>query len=162
MIARVGAALLCLAAAGGAAGAQRDRLRVDWGLHGSWPEYVSASFGVSRMRTDGGGEQRGFFVAVEPGLNGGRISVGQRRGFEDGVWSTHFGLLHTWNAPQDTRPGVTYLGTEQRVTFAWFEVGLGFGYRVAGGEPTTPFGGLTQRGVQTIIITGVLGAHFAF
>lgn len=60
------------------------------------------------------------------------------------------------------RAGLTYLSTEQRVTFEWFQVGLGFGYLVAGDESsaTTGVGGLTRSPpFQTLIITGVLGAH---
>ena len=93
------------------------------------------------------------------------LTAGQVRGYENGLWSTHFGLLQTWNSPPGMRPGLTYLNTEQRVTFEWFQVGLGLGYLVAAGESTgtTGVGGLTRSPpFQTLIITGVLGAHFTF
>ena len=99
-----------------AAHAQLDTLRVTWGLHGAYPEYVAASVGVSTIHTYANGDQRGFFMMVEPGLNGGRVSIGQRRGLANGTRSTHLGLLHTWGTPPGTIAGVTYFNSEQRLT----------------------------------------------
>ena len=68
-----------------AAHAQLDTLRVTWGLHGAYPEYVAASVGASTIHTYANGDQRGFFMMVEPGLNGGRVSIGQTRGLANGT-----------------------------------------------------------------------------
>ena len=142
--------------------AQLDTLRLTWGVHAAYPEYVSASIGVSTVHTYANGDQRGFFFVAEPGLNGGRLSIGQTRGFVNGTWSTHLGILHTWNTPPGTLAGVTYFNTEQRLHVEWFLVGLGIGVRIAGGTSTTSGFALPAPGVQYFIITGVLGVHFTF
>ena len=153
--------LLCLTLARRSE-AQLDSLGFTWGVHGAYPEYVAASFGVSTSHTYSNGDQRGFFMVAEPGLNGGRISIGQLRGFTNGTWSTHLGLLHTWGTPPGTIAGVTYFNTEQRLTVQWFQVGLGFGLRVAGGTSSVGGFALPKRDVAVFLITGVFGAHFAF
>ena len=162
MLVRLLAALLCCFTVSRKSAAQLDSLRYGWGIHGAYPEYVAASFGVSTVHTYANGEQRGFFMLAEPGLDGGRISIGQLRGFTNGTWSTHLGLLHTWGTPPGTIAGVTYFNTEQRLTVQWLQVGLGFGVRVAGGASSVAGFALPQRDVASFIITGVFGAHFAF
>ena len=159
---RVIGILLLASAMARPAVAQLDTLQVTWGVHGAYPEYVSLAIGVRTVHTYPNGDQRGFFFLAEPGLNGGRLSIGQTRGFTNGTWSTHLGLLHTWNTPPGTLAGVTYLNTEQRLQVQWLVVGLGFGVRIAGGESSASGFGLPKPGVQTFMITGVLGAHFVF
>ena len=45
-----------------AAHAQLDTLRVTWGLHGAYPEYVAASVGVSTIHTYANGDLRQLWL----------------------------------------------------------------------------------------------------
>ena len=161
MIGRVTAVLLLAAAWSRSGEAQASVLHVSFGVHGAYPEYAAVSLGLQSMHETRDGEQRGLFVVLEPGVNGGRLSIGQQSGYPNALYSTHLGVLQTWGSPPENRPGVTYIGGEQRVRFQWFLVGLGFYSRVSGTQ-AAGLAAANQRNSQSILITGVLGAHFAF
>lgn len=143
--------------------AQFNSIKVGGGIHASYPEVVSVGFkfGAEEERFDG--TRNGFAVLVEPGLNGGRVILGRDIGIGVGTWTSGFGILQTWNRPQQTLAGVTYFGGDTRITLNWFVIGIGTMFRVSGGSAgNTVFGSLPQPGVSSFLITGVLGFHTDF
>lgn len=143
--------------------AQFTGIKVGGGIHASYPEVVSVGFkfGAEEERFDG--TRNGFAVLVEPGLNGGRVILGRDLGIGVGTWTSGFGILQTWNRPQQTLAGVTYFGGDTRITLNWFTIGIGTMFRIAGGGASnTVFGSLPQAGVSSFLVTGVLGFHIEF
>ena len=98
------------------------------------------------------------FFRVEPGINAGRVTFGYWRGTSAGFYSSHVGLMRTWNPVQDIPAGVTYYGFEQRVTLAAFEAGIGIYLRASGyGLGAAPY---ATTAAPPLVISVVLGANF--
>lgn len=144
-------------------GAQVNDVQFHWGLHASYPEYVSASFGASAGVERPDGTRQAYVVFFEPGLNGGRLFMGRQLSAGLGSFATGLSVLQTWNAPPGTLPNITYLNSETRLTINWFLVGAGFGFRVAGGTSNRGSGlASTLPGAQWFLLSGVIGGHFSF
>ena len=132
-----------------------DRRRFALGLPGfrvTYPLVVSASMSVmltSQPRSydcTTPCDFRGFFAGVEPGLGGGRLSLGWARvaGITNRQGSLlragYIGfapkltLLRTWGDSGWVERGRTYAGVELGVPVAQASVGIGLLYRVDGGD----------------------------
>jgi hypothetical protein len=127
------------------------------GLRYSHPEQVAGSFGLmlSRMPSDYDCQTlcafRGPYLQLQPGLGGGRLSIGWARlvgekrtnklilsdiylgyGFKGAV-------LHTWGAPNRQPTGQTYLGAEAEFTVVRINFRLGYFRHIGGGEQVDPW-----------------------
>jgi hypothetical protein len=121
------------------------------GLHISYPQVASASIAVmttSQPRSydcTTPCDFRGFFAELEPGLGGGKLSLGWARvtgttnrsgsllraGFIGAAYKLT--VLRTWGNHGWVEGGRTYAGFELGVPVAQANVGLGLLYRVDGG-----------------------------
>jgi hypothetical protein len=121
------------------------------GFHISYPQVASASIAVmatSQPRSydcTTPCDLRGFFAEVEPGLGGGKLSLGWARvtgqtnrsgsllraGFIGAAYKLT--VLRTWGDRGWVEGGRTYAGVELGVPVAQANVGLGLLYRVDGG-----------------------------
>jgi hypothetical protein len=138
----------------------QDQVRRVFGLAGlrySHPEQVAGSFGLmfSRMPSDYECQTlcafRGPYLQLQPGLGGGRLSVGWARlvgekktnklilsdiylgyGFKGAV-------LHTWGEPSREPTGQTYLGVEAEFTVVRVNFRLGYFRHIGGGEQIDPW-----------------------
>ena len=152
------AAVLALAVSAPLGAQQFDGVNVNWGVHVAYPEYLSGSIGVNVSAASGREERRGYFIRFEPGYYGGRLNFGRYTGIENGMYSTHVGVMQTWNGGPGMGPSTTYLGAEQRVTIAGIEAGIGYYFRtsgttnalLSGSNNSAPFG----------VLTFILGANF--
>ena len=126
-----------------------------WGVRISSPQIVSASFGVlvgqiERPANAGNRSHlpHGLLIQVEPGLGGGKASLGYAMGLlpyaAGGVKAS---VLRTWGHPLLTEPGRTYVGVEAEASF-FIKLSLGVMARVAG-----PSGG-------RVLVTGGVGLAF--
>jgi hypothetical protein len=134
---------------------EEDRRRFALGLPGfhiTYPLVASASIAVmatSQPRSydcTTPCDFRGFFAELEPGLGGGKLSLGwarvggytNRRGslLRAGYIGTAYKLtvLRTWGDHGWAQGGRTYAGIEFRVPVAQANVGIGLLYRLDGGE----------------------------
>ena len=122
------------------------------GLHVTYPQVVSASIAVmptSQPRSydcTTPCDFRGPFVGFEPGLGGGKLSVGwarvtgttNRKGsfLRSGIFGTAYKLtvLRTWSDQGWVEKGRTYAGFELGVPVAQANVGIGLLYRVDRGD----------------------------
>jgi hypothetical protein len=122
------------------------------GLHITYPLVASASIAVmaaSQPRTydcTTPCDLRGFFAELEPGLGGGKLSLGwarvggrtNRKGtlLRSGYIGIayKFTLLRTWGDIGWVEGGRTYAGFELGVPVAQANVGIGLLYRVDGGD----------------------------
>jgi hypothetical protein len=122
------------------------------GVQLSYPLLFSASIGVMLTEQPASYQCttpcdfRGPFVQLEPGLGGGKLSVGWARaaGVTDARGSllraTYIGttyrlsLLQTWGDAGWVEKGRTYAGVEFGVMVAQAKLGLGVLYRVDSGD----------------------------
>jgi hypothetical protein len=122
------------------------------GLHVSYPQVVSASIAVmatSQPRSydcTTPCDFRGFFAGVEPGIGGGKLSLGwtrvsgttNRSGslLRAGYIGTAYMLtvLRTWGDNGWVEGGRTYAGFEFAIPVAQVSVGVGLLYRVDSGD----------------------------
>ncbi len=143
---------VCLMFAGPA---QATEWEPTWGVRVSSPQILSASVGVlvgSIERPPDAGNQmhipHGLLIQVEPGLGGGKASLGYATGLlpyaAAGVKAS---VLRTWGRPLWTEPGRTYVGLEAEASF-FVKLSLGVLARVAG-----PSGG-------RVLVTGGVGLAF--
>jgi hypothetical protein len=122
------------------------------GLHISYPQVASASIAVmatSQPRSydcTTPCDHRGLFAEFEPGLGGGKLSVGWTRvtgitnrsgsllraGFIGAAYKLT--VLRTWGDLGWVEGGRTYAGFELGVPVAQANVGIGLLYRVDGGD----------------------------
>jgi len=122
------------------------------GLHVSYPQVASASLAVmatSQPRSydcTTPCDFRGFFAQLEPGLGGGKLSLGWARvgGYTNrsgsllraGYIGTAYKLsvLRTWGDHGWVEGGRTYAGVEFGVPVAQVSIGIGLLHRVDGGD----------------------------
>jgi hypothetical protein len=83
----------------------------------STPIKVSGVLGLVFMKLHGHNSYSGFFTQIEPGIAGGKISVGYRYGEYHFMPIYNIGLalsvMQTWSNPlQDVEGGQTYVGLE--------------------------------------------------
>jgi hypothetical protein len=127
-----------------------------WGVRLSSPQIVSASFGVLIGRIDPPSDEfhgthlpSGVLLQIEPGVGGGKLSVGVAKGLLPmagaGIKAS---LLRTWGHPLFTEPRQTYAGVEVDATF-FIKLSLGAMTRM-GGSATAP----------RWIVTGGIGLGF--
>lgn len=122
------------------------------GLHFSYPQVVSASIAVMLTSQPKSFDcvtpcdHRGPFVEIEPGLGGGKLSIGWTRvtgntnksgsllraGFIGAAYKAT--VLRTWGDHGWVEGGRTYAGFELGVPVAQANVGLGLLYRVDSGD----------------------------
>jgi hypothetical protein len=122
------------------------------GLHVSYPQVVSASIAVMLTSQPKSFDcttpcdHRGPFVEIEPGLGGGKLSVGWTRvtgntntsgsllraGFIGAAYKAT--VLRTWGDYGWVEGGRTYAGFELGVPVAQANVGIGLLYRVDSGD----------------------------
>jgi hypothetical protein len=120
------------------------------GFHLSYPQVVSASIAVMATSQPGSYDcttpcdYRGFFAQFEPGLGGGKLSLGWTRisGYTNRSGSllraAYIGtaykltVLRTWGDNGWVEGGRTYTGFEFGVPVAQAKVGIGLLYRVDG------------------------------
>ena len=135
-------------------GEDGDRRRFALGLLGlkvSYPLLASASLAVmatSQVRSydcTTPCDFRGFFGQIEPGLGGGKLSLGWARvtgntnrsksllraGFIGATYK--LSVLRTWGEIGNVESGRTYAGFEIGVVLAQTNIGIGLLYRVDGG-----------------------------
>ena len=109
------------------------RLQPVFGLHIGTPQKVSASVGIGRDRPSKRGAFKGYFVLVEPGLAGGKISSGI---YELGPYGTGFAgrisLLRTWEDPWGIESNRTLIGVEGQVFGFALSPRVGVFYRTTG------------------------------
>lgn len=135
-------------------------------VHASYPQVLSASLGLllSRQPSDyvctTPCDFWGTFAELEPGLGGGKLSlgwgrvIGEQRGTGPLLTSAYLGLavkasvLHTWGEPPGVPAGQTYAGLELELSIAKVNMGAGLLSRVAG-----------DRG-RHLLVTGYLGWGF--
>jgi hypothetical protein len=122
------------------------------GAHLTYPQVVSASIAVMATSQPRGYDCttpcdfRGFFAELEPGLGGGKLSLGWARVTGNtnrsgsflvaGFIGTAYKLtvLRTWGDLGWVDGGRTYAGVELGVPVGQANVGLGLLYRVDGGD----------------------------
>jgi hypothetical protein len=105
----------------------------------STPVKMSASLGITFMQLRGYNNYSGFFVQVEPGIAGGKLSTGYTVGrhqfipiFNAGINAS---LLQTWGNPlQNVRRDQTYFGLEVFGAFSMIGVNAGVFRHVAGDD----------------------------
>jgi hypothetical protein len=129
---------LLLPAAGARAGA-----RPTWGIEGGSPQRAAVALGLLLGDARGDGFDLGrnlFLVQVQPGLGGGRVSLGfapfaaASSGLTFAGVAVKGSLLRTWGTPKSALPGRTYAGASLDV--AWVVKGsLGVMKRVGGQGP---------------------------
>jgi hypothetical protein len=132
----------------------------------NYPQIASISYGVMLTRTPREAEcfrpcdMRGPFAQLEPGLGGGKFSLGwahvigeQRHGpaYFSAVYLA-FGLkasvLHSWGSHSAVPEGQTYVGPEFEFSVARVNMGIGVMGRISGDEG------------RDWIVTGLLGWGF--
>jgi hypothetical protein len=129
-----------------------------WGARLSSPQIFSASLGVLIGRidppqddSDDGGTHlpTGVLIQIEPGLGGGKFSLGVAKGLLPmagaGIKAS---IMRTWGHPLFTEPRQTYVGVEVDATF-FIKLSLGGMARLRGNE-TAP----------RLILTGGVGLGF--
>jgi hypothetical protein len=122
------------------------------GVHVSYPQVVSASMAVMLTSQPRGWDcrtpcdWRGPFVEIEPGLGGGKLSLGWGRVVGNSNRSGSFlktaftgvayklTFLRTWSDSGWVPDGRSYAGFELGVPAAGANVGIGLLYRVDGGD----------------------------
>jgi hypothetical protein len=127
-------ALLLLACVPADAGVQPT-----WSVRLSTPQIASASLGLVMGSIDpptppppGSHLSHGLLLQVEPGVAGGKLSLGYARGlFPYAGAGVKASLLHTWGRPLVTEPRQTYAGVEVEASF-FVKVSLGVMWRVDG------------------------------
>ncbi len=127
-----------------------------WNIRLSTPQIASASLGVVVGSIDppdppppNSHLSHGFLLQVEPGLAGGKVTLGYARGlFPYAAAGIKAALLRTWGHPAFTEPRQTYAGVEIEAAF-FVNVDLGVLWRVAG-EGNAPH----------VIVTAGLGLGF--
>jgi hypothetical protein len=128
-----------------------------WGVRASTPQIVSASGGLligeidpAEPPADGTTHlPHGLLLQVEPGLGGGKLSVGYAKGL---LPYAGFGLklsaLRTWGNPLWAEPHATYLGVEADASF-FIKLSLGLMKRVGG-----------NRESRDVLVTAGVGLAF--
>lgn len=76
----------------------------------------------------------GVLVQAEPGLGGGKLSVGYGHLVGMASWEAKLTALRTWGDPWGADPNETYLGPEVVARFSVFKLGIGALFRVDGGD----------------------------
>ncbi len=122
------------------------------GLHLTYPQVVSASIAVMATSQPSSYDCttpcdfRGFFAELEPGLGGGKLSIGWARvtgrtnrsgSFVNAAYigsAYKLTVLRTWGDLGWADPGRTYAGFEFGLPVAQADLGLGLLYRVDGGD----------------------------
>ena len=127
-----------------------------WGVRLSTPQIVSASAGVLIGEIDapeppppGTHLPHGMLLQVEPGLAGGKLSVGYAKGLLPyAAGGLKLSALRTWGHPLVAKPRATYVGIEAEATFfVKFSVGV---MRRVGGNPAS----------SRTMVTGGIGIGF--
>jgi hypothetical protein len=110
-----------------------------WGVRLGNPQIVSASVGILVGEIDpkeppatGTQLPTGLLVQIEPGLGGGKASIGYAKGLLPyAAAGVKVSLLRTWGHPLFAEPRRTYLGVEGEATF-FIKLSVGVLRRVAG------------------------------
>lgn len=134
------AALVSAIATLAGAGRAQAEARPVWGIEWNSPQRAAASFGLLLGDAHGDGFDLGrnlWLVQVQPGIGGGRVSVGFAP-FAAGSSGLVFAgvavkatLLRTWGSPTGAPPDHTYAGAQ--VDVAWVVKGsIGVLKRVSG------------------------------
>jgi len=128
-----------------------------WGVRLSSPQWISASGGIliGQIERPADADPKkthlphGLLLQIEPGLGGGKLSVGYATGLlpyaAGGVKAS---LLRTWGKPLFADPNCTYVGLEAEASF-FIKFGVGVMARVAGAEDS-----------PKILVTGGIGLAF--
>ncbi len=144
MLARMRAPIVCAALlAAGLTLPARAAMRPTWGVEAGSPQRVTATLGLLLGDARGDGFELGrrvWLVQVQPGLGGGRISLGFAP-FAAGSSGLLFAgaavkatVLRTWGDPAGVPGGRTYAGVS--LDAAWVVKGsLGVMRRLGGGGP---------------------------
>jgi hypothetical protein len=93
---------------------------------------VVGSSPVPPVKCAFGYSTEGMLVQVEPGIGGGKLSLGAARANGVGGVGAKASLLRTWGKPWGTRPGTTYVGGEL-VLAAFVRTNVGILRRVGQG-----------------------------
>ena len=110
-----------------------------YGVKYTTPQKFSVMIGLESTSSSMGWSSSGSFVAIEPGIGGGKLHLGYFEGQGFGGLLMKLSLLRTWGAPLDFEPDQTYVGAE--LTYSYFLVSLtGGGYvHVAGDDDEHDF-----------------------
>jgi hypothetical protein len=127
-----------------------------WGVRLSSPQIVSASGGIliGKLEPDqppppGSFLPHGLILQVEPGLGGGKVSVGYAKGLLPyAAGGVKLSALRTWGHPLWAEPRATYVGLEAEAAF-FIQLSVGLLKRV-GGNTASP----------GLIVTGGIGLGF--
>jgi hypothetical protein len=118
----------------------RERTWLTYGARYSRPQQASASITVMRAMESDTGLVTGWFLQAEPGLDGGKLSIGIG-GFSA---SDHWALppmfaigvkasaMRTWGSPRGLTPRETLFGPEVDITIFYLKISAGVLVRVAG------------------------------
>jgi hypothetical protein len=121
------------------------------GLHYDKPTKLSVALAV--MRPTDTTQEAWVFAAAEPGIAGGRLSVGYVTWFNEHFWTTTLvraTLLRTWGSPWDAPADVTYLGGELQLNPLFF-LGLRAGLFFPAGDDRGGPRRLTTFGVAILL-----------
>jgi hypothetical protein len=127
-----------------------------WGVRFSTPQIVSASAGVLIGQIDapeppppGTFLPHGLLLQIEPGLGGGKLSVGYATGLLPyAAGGLKLSALRTWGHPLVAKPHATYVGIEAEASF-FIKLSVGVMRRV-GGNPAS----------SRTMLTGGIGLAF--
>jgi len=105
----------------------------------STPIKMSAVLGLTFMQLHGYNNYSGFFVQIEPGIAGGKLSTGYTLGKHQFIPIFNAGLnaslLQTWGDPlQDVLSDQTYLGLEIFGAFSLIGINAGVFRHIAGDD----------------------------
>jgi hypothetical protein len=123
-----------------------------WSVRLSTPQIASASLGLVVGSIDppdpppaGSHLSHGLLLQIEPGVAGGKLSIGYARGlFPYAGAGIKASLLRTWGRPLVTEPRQTYAGLEIEASF-FVNLGLGVLWRVDG----------TAQAPRTMVTAGI-------
>lgn len=118
----------------------RERTWLSYGARYSRPQQVSASITAMRAMESDTGLVTGWFLQAEPGLDGGKVSIGIGGLSASGHWGVPpmFAIgvkasgMRTWGSPRGLRPRQTLLGPELDITIFYVKVSAGVLVRLAG------------------------------
>jgi hypothetical protein len=113
---------------------------VSYGIRYSRPQQASASVAVMRAMESDTGIVTGWFVQAEPGLDGGKLSLGvgglsnsEHRALPPMVaMGLKVSALRTWGSPRGLASRQTLLGPEVDITIFYVKLSAGVLVRVAG------------------------------
>jgi hypothetical protein len=118
----------------------RERSWFSYGIRYTHPQKGALSLTLARAKDTDTFYTAGWFAQAEPGLGGGKLSLGYGAIDPSGTpWKPFsFGLglkasvLRTWGEPRGTLPGQTLVGPEADLTIAYVKLSAGYLWRAGG------------------------------